>query len=203
MDILAVVPKLGGVILEAAFPDYWKYKTWFFVRGYLSLSAVFRALRLLKVGKHHMGLRVMALTIKASLTEMGLLLFLIIISGLLFSVCIFFSDIWDNNDFFNMPSGMWWAIITMTTVGYGDMYPRTLQGKIVGILCALTGVLATGLPVPIIAKNFDLYYTLAKIRQAIQARKEEMKGFDYMDKSSIAPIIAKIEEWQMVEVPVS
>lgn len=46
-------------------------------------------------------------------------------------------------------------------VGYGDMYPKSALGYVVGAMCALTGILATGLPVPIIANNFNLYYLRA------------------------------------------
>ena len=68
-----------------------------------------------------------------------------------------------GNDFSSIPLGLWWALVTMTTVGYGDMVPKTYLGMIVGALCAMGGVLVVALPVPVIVSNFAMYYSHTQV----------------------------------------
>eukprot|EP00746_Dinoflagellata_sp_MGD_P166082 gnl/MRDRNA2_/MRDRNA2_95758_c0_seq1.p1 gnl/MRDRNA2_/MRDRNA2_95758_c0~~gnl/MRDRNA2_/MRDRNA2_95758_c0_seq1.p1 ORF type:complete len:512 (-),score=90.13 gnl/MRDRNA2_/MRDRNA2_95758_c0_seq1:28-1563(-) len=61
-------------------------------------------------------------------------------------------------DFPSIVEAFWWAIVTMTTVGFGEISPKTTQGKIVGIVTMLSGILLIALPVAIVGRKFQEVY---------------------------------------------
>lgn len=87
---------------------------------------------------------------KDSATELGLIGFLYMVMVILVSSIIYFAEYSEDTQFSSIPEAMWYAVITSTTAGYGDIIPVTLAGRLVGSACCLFGVLVIALPVPIL-----------------------------------------------------
>lgn len=140
-----------------------------FSLAFLRILRLVRVFRIFKLSRHSSGLQILGLTLKKSLRELGLLIFFLVIGVVIFSSMIYYAENGDEETLFSsIPDAFWWALVTMTTVGYGDMYPKTLWGKLVGSGCALCGVLAIALPVPVIVSNFDAIYKKYRSRKLKQ-----------------------------------
>lgn len=143
----------------------------------LEFFSIIRIMRLFKLTRHSSGLKILIQTFRASAKELTLLVFFLVLGIVIFASLVYYAEkIQDNpkNDFKSIPLGLWWALVTMTTVGYGDMVPKTYVGMFVGALCALAGVLAIALPVPVIVSNFAMYYSHTQARAKLPKKRRRV-----------------------------
>ena len=134
-------------------------------------------LRLFKLTRHSPGLKILIHTFKASSKELTLLVFFLVLGMVIFASLVYYAERLHTNpknDFKSIPEGLWWAVVTMTTVGYGDMVPKTYAGIIVGSLCALSGVLVIALPVPVIVSNFSMFYSHTQARMKLPKKRRRV-----------------------------
>ena len=76
--------------------------------------------------------------------------------------------------FSSIPAAMWWAVATLTTVGYGDVYPVTMAGKIVASIIAILGIGMFALPTGILGAGFveEMQKRKRKTRRCPHCEKE-------------------------------
>ncbi|XP_035915627.1 potassium voltage-gated channel protein Shaw-like isoform X2 [Anopheles stephensi] len=143
----------------------------------LEFFSIIRIMRLFKLTRHSSGLKILIQTFRASAKELTLLVFFLVLGIVIFASLVYYAErIQANphNDFNSIPLGLWWALVTMTTVGYGDMAPKTYIGMFVGALCALAGVLTIALPVPVIVSNFAMYYSHTQARAKLPKKRRRV-----------------------------
>ncbi|RCN51826.1 K+ channel tetramerization domain protein, partial [Ancylostoma caninum] len=120
-------------------------------RDSVEFFSIIRILRLFKLTQHSVGLKILIQTFKASAQELFLLVFFVLLGIVIFAALVYYAErVEDNpdNQFDSIPVGLWWAVITICTIGFGDLVPKTYLGMLVGSICALMGVLTIALPVP-------------------------------------------------------
>ncbi|XP_056263981.1 potassium voltage-gated channel subfamily C member 1-like [Pseudoliparis swirei] len=178
IDFVAIVPFYLEVALSGL-----SSKTAKDALSFLRVVRFVRILRIFKLTRHFVGLRVLGHTLRASTNEFLLLIIFLALGVLIFATMIYYAErigadpadptAAAHTNFKNIPIGFWWAVVTMTTLGYGDMYPETWSGMLVGALCALAGVLTIAMPVPVIVNNFGMYYSLAMAKQKLPKKRNK------------------------------
>ncbi|KAM4748125.1 A-type voltage-gated potassium channel KCND2 [Rhinophrynus dorsalis] len=149
IDVVAIMPYYIGLVM----PNNED------VSGAFVTLRVFRVFRIFKFSRHSQGLRILGYTLKSCASELGFLLFSLTMAIIIFATVMFYAEKGSlNSRFTSIPAAFWYTIVTMTTLGYGDMVPKTIAGKIFGSICSLSGVLVIALPVPVIVSNFSRIY---------------------------------------------
>lgn len=121
-----------------------------------------RIFRILKLARHSTGLRSLGATLKNSYKEVGLLLLYLAVGVSFFSVVAYTVEKEDSEDLSTIPACWWWATVSMTTVGYGDVVPMSIAGKLTASACILAGILVVVLPITLIFNKFSLFYKRQK-----------------------------------------
>uniref|UniRef100_UPI00398F1123 potassium voltage-gated channel subfamily G member 1 n=1 Tax=Pristiophorus japonicus TaxID=55135 RepID=UPI00398F1123 len=137
---------------------------------------VLRALRILyvmRLARHSLGLQTLGLTARRCTREFGLLLLFLCVAIALFAPMLYLTEneMTSSHEFTSIPACYWWAVITMTTVGYGDMVPRSIPGQVVALSSILSGILLMAFPVTSIFHTFSRSYVELKQEQQRDQRR--------------------------------
>ncbi|VDP55295.1 unnamed protein product [Schistosoma mattheei] len=146
------------------------------VEEYFIILKVFVVLRLFRLLRRHRGTRVLFYTIRTTITDLSIIIILILVSALFFGAAIYFVD----PTFTDIPKGFWWALITMSTVGYGDLVPNNTGGYIVATACIILGTLLVSYTIPVLVNHFLLYYAhadqLSMVKQLHRTAKRKIRN---------------------------
>lgn len=122
----------------------------------LRFFRVFRMIRLAKLGRTSRAWVSIREAVYERRHEFGLVLGLLAVTLLVSSSLMYWAEAGAQPDKFgSIPRALWWSIVTLTTVGYGDTYPVTVLGRICAGLIALTGVMLIAIPTGIFAASFS------------------------------------------------
>ena len=121
----------------------------------LRMVRLLRLLRLLKVNRYTSALSTVGNVIKRKTAQLLSSMFVVLILMIIASLLMYNIENEAQPDVFqNAFSGFWWAVATLTTVGYGDIYPVTILGKALGAVIALLGIGLVAVPTGIISAGF-------------------------------------------------
>lgn len=122
----------------------------------LRMFKVLRLLRVFKVNRYTNALRDIGMVFRKKASQLISSMLVVFVLMIIASVLMYDAEHDAQPDKFNNAlSGMWWAISTLTTVGYGDIYPITLMGKIMSAVIALLGIGLVAVPTGIITAGFS------------------------------------------------
>ncbi|XP_065813134.1 potassium voltage-gated channel subfamily D member 2-like isoform X2 [Labrus bergylta] len=167
IDVVAIMPYYIGLVMTDN--DQ--------VSGAFVTLRVFRVFRIFKFSRHSAGLRILGYTLKSCASELGFLLFSLTMAIIIFATVMFYAEKGSTaSKFTSIPAAFWYTIVTMTTLGYGDMVPKTIVGKVFGSICSLSGVLVIALPVPVIVSNFSRIYHQSQRAEKRRAQRASKKA---------------------------
>lgn len=116
---------------------------------------LFRLFRILKMARYSRALRAFGRVFGSKAEELTLTFAMVGFLLLLASSLLFYAEHAAQPDVFSsIPAAMWWGIVTLTTVGYGDVYPITSAGRVMGGIFALSAVLLIAMPTAILGAAF-------------------------------------------------
>jgi voltage-gated potassium channel len=139
----------------------------------LRFFRVFRMIRLAKLGRTSKAWLMIRQAFYERRYEFGLVLGLVVIAILVAGSLMYWAEADAQPDKFgSIPRAMWWAVITLTTIGYGDTYPVTLAGRVIGGFIAVVGVMLIALPTGLFAASFT---------EGIQRHRDRLQNGDGPD----------------------
>ncbi|MDW7691959.1 ion transporter [Flammeovirgaceae bacterium SG7u.111] len=162
VDFLAILPFYLPLIIHADL-------------RFLRTLRLFRLLRIFKLKRYSKSFNLVLEVFKDKKEDLGVTMFVTLIMLLFSSILMYYVEHDAQPKAFpNIPESLWWAVATLTTVGYGDVYPITPFGKLMSGIIALLGIGIVALPTGILSSAF-----------VDKMRKDELRELE--DEDNAAP----------------
>eukprot|EP00746_Dinoflagellata_sp_MGD_P088379 gnl/MRDRNA2_/MRDRNA2_34974_c0_seq1.p1 gnl/MRDRNA2_/MRDRNA2_34974_c0~~gnl/MRDRNA2_/MRDRNA2_34974_c0_seq1.p1 ORF type:complete len:389 (+),score=63.50 gnl/MRDRNA2_/MRDRNA2_34974_c0_seq1:140-1306(+) len=228
IDLLSIAP----FFITLALKTFAKGSERYFDFDFRVLRA-FRLVRIFKVGRYSSQLKLIAGAMQRSMASLVMLGLCMIFALIIFSTLIFLVErgVWDPKQgcyirtgehmgsfdgvcspFQSIPEASWWAITTMTTVGYGDTFPITTGGRFVGGMTMVVGILCVALPTTVLGVQFsdsfaqvteekEIQDLKSKLPEKQEVRNELIKGMNHLDElhAMLNKLMPEIEQ-QLLKV---
>lgn len=222
VDLIAIVPFYFSLLFIVLAEDFILHSI-----GMVRIVRLIQILRIMKLSRYSTGLRVLGKSLFYCKEQMFSLGAFFAINVIFVSSIIYIFEHDTNDDFNSIPQSMWFIIISMTTVGYGDVVPKTIGGKLTAVLSIFIGaVVLFHLFLPTYLMYFTIFYTKAqqhtlerKKREAErkskrerelaireereQQRKRTLIDKNTRDKKSVALLEDKLNEDSDIEITVA
>lgn len=191
-SVVAFVLSVYGIVDLVSFLPYWLaliFPASIIPQGAVAfrMLRVVRILRLFRINRYYDAFNVITDVLKIKKNQIASAVFIMLM--LVIGASLIMYDIEhpaQPDKFQNAFSGIWWAVSTMLTVGYGDIYPITDAGRLVGIILAFLGVGIVAIPTGIISAGFVQQYS--RIKDLEGTSEESPVGF-------ISVVITAGHEW--------
>ena len=155
--------------------------------GVVRAVRLVRVFRVFKLGRYNTSAQIFKTAMLRSAQPLSLLFYFMLIANILFASAIYYAENIDPDSnpsdednfglpyapFDSIPRAMYWCMVTMTTVGYGDMFPITLIGRIVAVMTMLAGIVVIALPITLIGSNFVEEYRKSQANEAKEKKRKE------------------------------
>ncbi|MEH6536249.1 MAG: ion transporter [Psychroserpens sp.] len=142
IDLLSTIPKYISLILAGSH-----------ALVILRALRLLRVFRILKLARYLGASNQLANAIKASRAKIAVFLFAVIIASVIFGTIMYLVE-GEENGFTNIPKSVYWCIVTLTTVGFGDIAPQTPVGQFIAAIIMIMGYGIIAVPTGIVSAEY-------------------------------------------------
>lgn len=165
IDLLAILPFYFGGVFDLRF---------------LRVVRLFRVFRVLKIARYSESLQTMGAVAQKKKPDLVIAITVTAILMILSSSALYFAEhSAQPDDFSSIPATLWWSVLTLSTVGYGDVVPVTPMGQFFAGITSLLGIGLFGLPASILAAGFIEEATKSAGEDAAETNAETGSEYDF------------------------